>query len=613
MSEKTAIVPSLAPVSDYADIVIIGNGIAGLTAAMEARRLAPDTSVVIISEQCHPTIHTPALKQFALGKLAQEQLLAYPAGTERSQRLHVVNARVEGINAESKYLTLQGIRHFGYGSLLIATGSRPNSLPADLPGRGFDGVITLHNLHDYLDFRRRLPEVEEAVVIGGGAHAVETIMVLRHHGVAVHWLIRGEVFLSKMLDRTASEIVLAHIRHLGVKIYTRTEALGIVGRVGSVIGVVTNHQKMIPCQMVLACTGTTPVMTLAKNCTIPIMHKQGILVDEQFRTNVPYIYAAGDVAAYKDPQTGAYETHAQWYAAVQQGRIAAAAMTGHYDPALHAVGVSWHATHLGELCMLTVGSPLQNIRGAVVLKDKSKRRYSRMSVVSDMLVGYLSLGQMQPDSLAIKRLIDERVSIRGIKDALLKGSFDARKYLSEHQSRTMQQLITSGHLPAIAPPRHITPLPPSRPVIPAMQRAMPRMVRAQGSFPQWQPAPEPPASAQLPRQSRQTDPLEEASPFMLRVYEQPTIHGGEASPTFQPAAGEVVIPAEKIVESMLVPLPARSNSRGLWSYSRKLPVVQAKTTRSDTTRLPQPEETTGQDQAHTSAGKTPAARENFLL
>lgn len=611
MSEKTAIVPSLAPVSDYADIVIIGNGIAGLTAAMEARRLAPATSIVIISEQCHPTIHTPALKQFALGKLAQEQLLAYPAGTERSQRIHMVNARVEGINAESKYLALQGNRHFGYGSLLIATGSRPNSLPADLPGRGFDGVITLHNLHDYLDWRRRLPEVEEAVVIGGGAHAVETIMALRHHGIAVHWLIRGDVFLSKMLDRTASEIVLAHIRHLGVKVYTRTEALGVVGRVGSVIGVVTNHQKMIPCQLVLACTGTAPVMTLAEQCSTPIMHKRGIFVDERFRTNVPDIYAAGDVAAYKDPQTGVYETHAQWYAAVQQARIAAAAMTGHYDPALHAIGVSWHATHLGELCLLTVGSPLGALKGAATLKDKSKRRYSRMSVAGDRLVGYLSLGQTQPDSLAIKRLIDERVPVHKIKDALLKGSFDAHKYLSEHQSRTMQQLITSGHLPAIAPPRHITPAPPPfRPIIPVVQHRTLNTTRWQ-----WQPsqqlAPAQAAHVAYPQPGRQTDPLEESSPFMLRVYEQPTIHGDESP--LQPSTGEVVVPSEKIVESILVSLPARSNSRSLWSYSSKLPAIQVAATTTQPDYLPRREETASQQRTGKTPDKQPAARENFLL
>src|SRR6266487_7007400 len=123
------------PYLDSADILIIGNGIAGLTAALEARNLAPDKRIVVVTEQIHPTINTPALKQFAIGKLTREQLLAYPAGTERAERIHVVTARVEEIHAQSKYLTLSGKRGFGYGSLLIATGSSPQGLPNSMPGR----------------------------------------------------------------------------------------------------------------------------------------------------------------------------------------------------------------------------------------------------------------------------------------------------------------------------------------------------------------------------------------------------------------------------------------------------------------------------------------------
>src|SRR5438094_9944949 len=128
--------------AESADIVIVGNGIAGLTAAVEARRLAPDVRIAIISGQCHPTINTPSLKQFAIGKLIREQLLAYPAGTERAQRIHVINARVEEIQAEKKYVCLTGGRGFGYESLLIATGSVATGLPQNLPGRDFDGVLT---------------------------------------------------------------------------------------------------------------------------------------------------------------------------------------------------------------------------------------------------------------------------------------------------------------------------------------------------------------------------------------------------------------------------------------------------------------------------------------
>src|SRR5437588_12501922 len=95
----------IAPSLDSADIVIVGNGIAGLTAAVEARRLAPEKRVVIITEQIHPTINTPALKQFAVGRLTREQLLAYPAGTERAEHIHVVTAHVEEIDARSKYVS----------------------------------------------------------------------------------------------------------------------------------------------------------------------------------------------------------------------------------------------------------------------------------------------------------------------------------------------------------------------------------------------------------------------------------------------------------------------------------------------------------------------------
>ena len=128
MSNRNVAVSKKRYKADRADIVIVGNGIAGLTTAVEARRLAPDASIVIITAQSHPTINTPALKQFAIGKLTQEQLLAYPAGTELAQRIHVINAYVEGINAQEKFLSLEGGKGFGYDSLLLATPLRASRM-----------------------------------------------------------------------------------------------------------------------------------------------------------------------------------------------------------------------------------------------------------------------------------------------------------------------------------------------------------------------------------------------------------------------------------------------------------------------------------------------------
>lgn len=435
---------------DSADMVIVGNGIAGLTAAVEARRLEPEKSIVMMTSQSHPTINTPALKQFAIGKMTREQLLAYPAGTERLQRIHVVNAHVEEIRAREKYICLAGGRGFGYGSLILATGSQPTGLPSDLPGRDFDGVLTLHRLQDYLDLRRRLPEVEEAVVIGGGSHAIETVMGLLYWGVAVHWLIRSETFLPRMLDHTASEMVLEGVRRAGARVYTETEVLGVVGRVGVVAGVVTNQQQMLPCQLVLVCTGTAPMTRLARHCDLPMKHQQGILVDDHLRTSVRDIYAAGDVAALRDPLTGKYAPRPQWHAAVLQGRTVAAALAGATEPA--QFGVPWHATRLGDISMLTVGSPLAWPESVEPLTARRKNSYCRLSIVDDRLVGYLSLGSAQPDSLAIKRIIDEGLSVREITRDLLRGKLDARKYFSGKRNYAVQRMITTGQLPTPLPP-----------------------------------------------------------------------------------------------------------------------------------------------------------------
>ncbi|GAC1668682.1 MAG: hypothetical protein PVS3B1_06600 [Ktedonobacteraceae bacterium] len=458
---------------ERADLVIVGNGIAGLTAAVEARRLDPDKRIVIITEQNHPTINTPALKQFAIGKLAREQLLAYPAGTERAERIHIVNARVEEIHAQSKYVSLSGNRGFGYESLLIATGSQAMGLPPHMPGRNFDGVLTLHRLRDYLDLRRRIGEVNEAVVVGGGVHAIETVMGLLHWGIHVHWLIRSATFMKNMLDQPASDMVLNNVRRAGATVSLETEVVGIVGRVGAVAGVITNHQEMLPCQLVLGCTGTQPAESLAEHCTVPMKHERGILVDDKLRTSVRDIYAAGDVAALKNPQTGLYEPRAQWYAAVAQGRIAGAMMVDHDELARQPFGVHWHATHLGELYMLTVGEPLSKDGSLTTLTDTSQGAYRRVTIMDDRLVGYLSLGTAQPDSLAIKRIIDDGHSVRDVIKPLLKGQFDARDYISRHRSRATRGILTQKLPPLLQEQAKSRPVSPARRITGALTALAP--------------------------------------------------------------------------------------------------------------------------------------------
>src|SRR5438046_7728219 len=103
-------------------------------------------------------------------------------------------------------------------------------------------------------------------------------MRLLYHGDEVSCLILGKSFLTHMLDHTASEMILENTRNAGAKIALKTELSGIVGRVGSVVGVITNHDKMIPCRLVLVCTGTSPVSIFADLCTSHMLHGSVIRV-----------------------------------------------------------------------------------------------------------------------------------------------------------------------------------------------------------------------------------------------------------------------------------------------------------------------------------------------
>ena len=438
---------------DRADLIVIGNGIGGLTTAIETRKRVPNMNIVLVTDQGYPTINTPALKQYAAGRLTPDELPAYPPGTERSYDIHVVREHVERIDTAAQAIGLSEDRWFGYKHLVIATGSAPNGLPDYTPNAQLDGVLTLHRLEDYRDLRRRLPAVRHAVVVGGGVHAAETVIALRKWHIQVHWLIRGEHFLSKQLDQEASNLILNHIREQNVIIQTQTEISGIIGRLSSVAAVLTNHQQLISCQLVCVCTGTSANMSLVRQCTGELMTTSGIVVDDHLKTTIPHLFAVGDVAALYNPQTGKAEPRAQWYAAVLQARIAATVIAGREEH-IALFGVPWHATQLGKLSLLTIGDPLaQTGEELVNLKNGT---YRRLVLRDGRLIGYLSLGHAQPDGLALKHIIDEKISIERIKGELLRPDFDARAYLAT--SKSQQATISSSSTQQIQLRRKSTPL-----------------------------------------------------------------------------------------------------------------------------------------------------------
>jgi len=266
-----------------------------------------------------------------------------------------------------------------------------------------------------------------------------------------------------------------------------------------------------------------------------MQYRDAILVDGKQRTSVRNIYAAGDVAALRNPHTGTYETRAQWYAAVAQGRIAGAMMVGHDELARQPLGVPWHATQLGELSMLTVGEPLNEDSQVMILTDTSQAGYRRLTIVDDRLVGYLSLGTTQPDSLAIKHIIDEGHSIRDVTNALLKGNLDVRRYLSQQKSRAVKKWITGqllapgSELNGTAQTRGLSDTDRVAPVVTSSQaNALPVKTPAEHAIRPLEELPPPISARQDPFKEQRVIYEEEPSPFTGNL---PVVFGQKRDPS----------------------------------------------------------------------------------
>lgn len=405
-----------------ADVVIVGNGIAGLLAAREALRVDPHLHLALVTRRNHPTIYTPALRHFLMGRLGREQLVAVPPDMERIQNLSVIQGSAERITASNSRLVLHGGQSISYGKLLLATGSCPRGMPPALAGRDLDGVVNAHHLTDYLDLRRRLAEAEQIVVVGGGIHGLETVLSLLHHHLPVSWLIRSKTCLPRYLDEEGSEVVIDRVRAAGAKVEVGSEVVEVQGRVGAVSGVVTSNGQALPCDLVIACTGVEPDITLASHCDKPLRYQKGrgILVDDWLQTGVAAIYAAGDVAAIKDPRTGIYTAHPHWAEASRQG-ILAGELLGGRDLTEHSPAkTSWHTTTLGgRYSLLAVGDTLGSTPGAEHWTERRRGTYRRITTLHDQVIGYVSINEHMPDPAAITYVIDEGLSLSAIHEVLL--------------------------------------------------------------------------------------------------------------------------------------------------------------------------------------------------
>ncbi len=410
--------------------VIIGNGIAGATAAEVLRSENSADAITVITDDPCPVFYRPALKDYLGGKIREEKLWARPISFYPDRQVRFLTGKVVGLQPAEHTLQLQNGQRIPYTRLLLAHGAQPTTLQCE--GLNLQGVTTLRTVADYQRVLAHINNVRRAVVVGAGTLALESIETLRHRGYEVTHLLRKRTLWSDVLDQTASDLVLQQEQRDGVDIRMEQEIARINGRQGWVESVTTTTGQVIPCELVLLGIGIDPDTDFVKAAGIAC--GRGVKVDPSMRTNVADIYAAGDLVETADPITGKSRVIGQWYPAIQQARAAAYSMLDVLEQQYSfQFGNFYNACMLYGLDFASVGISVKPREGKdyqEIVADPQPLQYQKVILKAGVPVGMVALGDRR-SVLTYKRAVDHKVNLSAVADRLFSPDFHLDSWMTK--------------------------------------------------------------------------------------------------------------------------------------------------------------------------------------
>jgi NADPH-dependent 2,4-dienoyl-CoA reductase/sulfur reductase-like enzyme len=310
-------------------LAVLGNGIAGVTAARHVRKLDPSAEITVVSDETVYPYARTALMYVYMGHLTFGHTRLYEDGFWGKNRIALRLGRVERVDPEARRLLLREGPPLAYDRLLIATGSSPRR--GGWLGEDLQGVQPLYGLPDLNAMERDTAGLARAVVIGGGLIGIELAEMLRTRGVHVTMLVRERHYHASVLPEAEGRLVEREIRRHGVDLRLATGVRQLLGDDrGRVRAVVTESGEEIPAEFVGVGIGVRPNVGFLEGSGIQT--RRGVLVDRMLRTNLPDHFAAGDCAELRDPIPGRLPTEPIWYTARLQGAAVAHTITGRPRP-----------------------------------------------------------------------------------------------------------------------------------------------------------------------------------------------------------------------------------------------------------------------------------------
>ena len=309
-------------------VVIIGNGISGITAARHVRKNS-DHEIIVVSGETEYFFSRTALMYIYMGHMRYQDTMPYEPWFWKKNRIDLKQAWVEQIDTANKVLKLQGQDDLAYDKLILALGSKPNMF--GWPGQDLKGVQGLYSKQDLDTLEANTPGTERMVIVGGGLIGVELAEMARSRGIEVTFLVREPLFWSGVLPMEEGQLITNHIREHHIDLRLNTELKEIIpDENGRCKAVVTSEGETIECQIVGLTAGVSPNIDFIKDTTIEA--DRGIIVDEYMRTNVEDVFAIGDCVQFSNPVKKRRAFEQVWYTGRIMGETVAQTICGELKP-----------------------------------------------------------------------------------------------------------------------------------------------------------------------------------------------------------------------------------------------------------------------------------------
>ncbi len=381
--------------------VIVGGGPAALSAAGTIRKHDPDGPVVVISAEKHLPYYRPLISYYLAGEIERKQLSLHETGFYDNFMLRLLYGRAVAIRGENTLLlevpsgnAVPEKVELRFDRLLIATGAAP--VKPDFPGREITGVHFLRTIDDAEAIRKRSQKHRRAVIAGGGLVSLRTACALSKLGLKTTLVVTSAQVLSRMLDPQGAALIARHLEEQGVQVRLNSDISRIDGGAAGVEGVNLTDGTKLEAGLVVIGKGVQPSTVFLEGSALQVAG--GIPVNEKLQTNLPHIYAAGDVALYRDLLSGELASHPLWPNAVAQGKIAGANMAG--ESLTYRGSIGMNATEILGLPVMAAGlvSPGENDPAYEIFdhpyptEQNGHPQYTRIVLRDNLLVGYVVIG-----------------------------------------------------------------------------------------------------------------------------------------------------------------------------------------------------------------------------